>query len=71
LRERWRKCIKIYKEIEFNVFHIFREGNYCVDNLASLGLDNKLDFKLYDVLPVVIKLDFFYDRYQLSLFRFV
>jgi len=45
LRGRWRKCIKICKEIEFKVSHIFCEGNHCADKLASLGLKNKLDFK--------------------------
>jgi len=45
LRGRWRKCIKICKEIEFKFFHIFREGNHYADKLASLGLKNKLDFR--------------------------
>ena len=45
LRGRWRKCIKIYKEIEFKVSHIFRERNHCANKLASLGLENKLNFK--------------------------
>jgi len=38
--------------------------------LTLLDLENKLDFKLYDDLIAVIKLDFFYNRYQLSLIRF-
>jgi len=59
LRGRWRKCIKICKEIEFKVSHIFCEENHCADKLASLGLDNKLDLKWYDDLPIVIKLDIF------------
>jgi len=71
LRERWRKCIKICKEIEFKVSHIFRERNHCVDKLASLGLKNELDFKWYDVLPVVIELDVLHNRYQLPIFCFV
>jgi len=45
LRGRWRKYIKICKEIKFKVFHIFRERNHCADKLVSLGLENKLDFK--------------------------
>jgi len=36
-----------------------------------MGLENKLNFKWYDDLPVVIKLDFFHNKYQLSMFRFV
>jgi len=71
LRGRRRKCIKICKEIECKVCRIFREGNPCADKLASLGHDNKLDFKWYNDLPVVIKLDVFYNRYQLHAFRFV
>jgi len=58
LRGRWRKCIKLCQEIEFRVSHIFREGNHYTHKLASLGLENKLDFEWYDVLPAVIKLDF-------------
>jgi len=64
LRGRWRKCIKICKEIVFKVSHIFRAGNHYTNKLASLGLENKLDFKC-------IKLDFFHNRYQISLFHFV
>ena len=60
LRGRWRKCIKICKEIEFEVSHIFRERNHYADKLALLGLDNKLDFKWYDDLPIIIKLNFFH-----------
>jgi len=56
LRGRWRKCIKICKEIEFKVSHIFSDGNHCADKLASLDLENKLDFEWYDDLPTVIKL---------------
>jgi len=59
LRGRWRKCIKICKEIDFKVSHIFYEGNHCADKLVALRIENKLDFKWYDVLPAVIKLDFF------------
>ena len=66
------KCINICKEIEFKVSHIIHEGNHCVYKLALLNLKNKLDFKWYDDLSVIIKLDFFFhNRYQLSLFRFV
>jgi len=63
--------MRICKEIEFKVSHIFREGIHCTEKLASLGLDNKLDFKWYDVLPSVMVLDSFHNRYQLPLFRFI
>jgi len=36
-----------------------------------MGVENKLDFKWYDDLSVVIKLDFFHNRHKLPLFRFV
>ena len=58
-REMERECMRIYKEIKFEVSHIFHERNHCGDKLTSLYLENKLDFKWYDVLPYVIKLDFF------------
>jgi len=63
--------MKLCQEIEFRVSHIFHERNHCADKLALLGLENKLDFKWYVVLPVVIKLDFFHNRYQLPLFCFL
>ena len=63
LRGRWRKCIKICKEIEFKVSHIFYKGNHCVDKLALLGFKNKLDFIWYDDLPTIIKLYFFHNMY--------
>jgi len=50
---------KVYKDIEFKVFHIFREGNHCANKLTWLSIDDKLDFKWYDDLPVIIKLDLF------------
>ena len=71
LRGRWRKCMRICKEIEFKVSHIFCEGNHYTNKLALLSFENKLDFKRYDVLPTVVKLNFFHNRYQLSLFHFV
>ena len=49
---------RICKQIDFKVSHIFREENHCTDKLASLGLENKLEFKWYDFLPDVLKLDF-------------
>jgi len=51
--------MRICKEFEFKVSHIFCEENRCADKLTLLGHGNKLDFKWYDVLPYVIKLDFF------------
>jgi len=35
LRGRWRKCIKLYQEIELIVSHIFCVGNHCADKLTS------------------------------------
>jgi len=69
---RWRKSIKLCKEIEFKVSDVFRKENHCANKLTLLGLKNKLDFKFYDDLPAVIKLDFyFHNRYQPSMFGFV
>jgi len=48
LRGRWRKCVKICKEVEFKVSLIFREENHYADKLTLLGLENKLYFKWYD-----------------------
>jgi len=38
---------------------MFYEENHYADKLVSLDLENKLDFKWYDDLPTIIKLDCF------------
>lgn len=35
---RWSNCIYITKSMDFKVSHIYKEGNTCVDSLASYGL---------------------------------
>ena len=37
-RNKWNKCFIYFTSITFQVSHIFREGNHCVDKLVTLGL---------------------------------
>jgi len=38
LRNRWDNCLYLLSRFNFNVSHIYREGNHCADQLAYLGL---------------------------------
>ena len=38
LQNRWNNCIHLISSMHFFVTHIYREGNKCVDILASIGL---------------------------------
>jgi len=48
--------------MKFKVSNIFREGNICADKLANLGVDNKLEFFLYSVIPPCLSLGFFFNN---------
>jgi len=37
-------CTHICDTIEFRVTHVFREGNNCIDRLANLGVENRIEF---------------------------
>lgn len=45
-----QKCLKICEGMNFKVSHISRAGNHC----ANLGVENKLDFIGYSMLPPCI-----------------
>jgi len=62
IRERWNEYLFFCKEIDFKVSHIFIKDNHCADKLVSLGLNNIFYFSLYDSLPSIIILIFFYNK---------
>ncbi|KAI8550443.1 hypothetical protein RHMOL_Rhmol06G0107300 [Rhododendron molle] len=39
---------------EEKIYHIYREGNKCVDALANMTYDSVLDFWSLDIAPVCI-----------------
>jgi hypothetical protein len=38
LGNRWLNCLKLTRNINFVVSHVFRQGNQCADGLANIGL---------------------------------
>lgn len=38
LQNHWKNCISLVRNMNFNVTHIFREGNVCADRIAAYGL---------------------------------
>lgn len=38
LRNIWKHCAQILKNMNFFVSHIYREGNQCADGLVNIGL---------------------------------
>ena len=78
IRNRWKNCIDLTKQMNFIVSHIFREGNCCADSLANIGLSiNSLVLMSINSLvwmndiPSQARADFFRNRLDLPCFRFV
>ena len=69
LRNRWDNCLHLISSMSFIVSHVYREGNYCVDKLAGIGLDLNTHF-WWDHLPSQIRDDFTRNRMGLPYFRF-
>lgn len=59
IKVRWRKCVK---------FCSGKEGNYCVDKLASLGLSSN-EFKWYTAMLAFISLDFYHNRFLFPMYK--
>lgn len=69
LRTRWRNCLLLTRSMNFYVSHTFREGNSCVDKLASFGIASKC-FTWWDGIPVFVMEDFSRNRLGLPCHRF-
>jgi ribonuclease HI len=70
LSNRWHNCLLLTQSMNFIVSHIFREGNFCADGLANIGLFlDRLTF--WNELPLVIKDNFDADRLGKPFFRVV
>lgn len=57
LRNRWKNCLQLTKQMSFIFSHIYREGNTCADKLAVYG--TIIDcFVWWDLIPMFISEDF-------------
>lgn len=70
LRNIWENCSHLTSSISFFITHIYREGNHCVDKLASISLALNTFF-WWDHLPSQLEMDFARNRLCLPYFRFV
>ncbi|CAJ2646936.1 unnamed protein product [Trifolium pratense] len=68
LRNRWLNCLLLTQSMNFVVSHVFREGNFCADSLANIGLT--LDrLTIWNDVPLVIKDSFEANRLGKPFFR--
>lgn len=70
LRNRWRNCTQIIKNMNFIVSHVYREGNQCADGLANIGLtlDN---YTTWNAIPSSLLSAFVLNKLGWPNFRFV
>lgn len=67
LKNRWDNCMHLLQHFNFNVSHIYREGNHCADQLVNFGLSIP-SYTWFQNLPVQIYEHF--DRNRLSIPNF-
>ena len=72
LRNRCNTCLNYCGKIRirFRVTHIFQKENACVNKLANLGFIHRESFNWYNRLPFGMFLEFFMNRYSLTMYSF-
>lgn len=69
LRTHCLNCQVITRSISFVIFHIFREGNECVDHLTNFGVTFH-STTCWDIVSDFLRNIFFWDRIGLPNYRF-
>lgn len=69
IRNRWRNCLIMTRQMNFLVSHIYREGNSRAHKFATHGLSIN-SFIWWDLIPSFIREDFNRNRFGLPWFRF-
>jgi len=70
LRNRWRNCNQLIKNMNFIVSHVYREGNQCADGLANIGL-TLTNFTSWNAIPSNLQSHFVLNKLGWPNFRFV
>jgi hypothetical protein len=70
IRNKWNNCMEATKNMNFFVSHIYKEGNTCVDGLASLPLALS-SHVWFPFVPNCIMVEFVRNRLGLLNYRFV
>jgi hypothetical protein len=70
LCNRWFNFLKLVRNLNIIVSHIFREGNQCADRLPNIGLT--LDrFTLWNEVPHIISDSFLFNKLGKPFYRVV
>ena len=69
-RNRWNTYLNYCGKIRFMVSHIFREGNTYADKLVNLIFIYRESFDWYNRFSSCLFLEFFMNKYSLSMYRF-
>lgn len=69
LRVRWENCLVLLKSIKFEISHIYREGNKCVNGLANYGATNH-GVTWWDTSPSFIREYCYIEKLSLPNYRF-
>jgi len=69
LRNRWDNCLFILSMFNFNVSHIYREGNHCADQLENLGLSLP-SYSSFNNVPPQVTVEFGRNKIGFPNFRF-
>ncbi|MCH80775.1 ribonuclease H protein [Trifolium medium] len=69
IKNRWLNCLSKVGSLQFIISHIFREGNYCTNKLANLGLSLS-ELTWWPTAPNCIWEDLAKNRQGLPYYRF-
>lgn len=69
LKHRWNNTLFNLRNFRFYISHIFREGNYCTNALASFGL-TQFGFTWWDLIPGFISHQIHCDRIGITYYMF-
>lgn len=70
LRNRWKNCLAILRQMQYIITHIYREGNNCAEKLAFIGLSLQ-GITIWLEVPNFLNSLYGHDRLELPNFRFV
>ncbi|CAL0327859.1 unnamed protein product [Lupinus luteus] len=69
LRNIWYQCNETLRILNFRISHIFREGNYCADQLANYRVASKID-SWWNTIPSFLSNSFARNKLLLPSYRF-
>jgi ribonuclease HI len=72
LKARWENCLYLTRSMSFFVTHIYREGNFCADRLANIGLSLSFYSLAWWIdIPDIIRREYIRNRLGMPNFSFI